>query len=80
MPSEATTQAIFAFAIVTLELYERLALRCARRFESDFSPGASDEIAFGFQLVEKVEGAFAKDFLVVVFAIAEQQGRYRVDE
>jgi hypothetical protein len=45
-----------------------------------FAPSASDEIAFRFQFVEQVNGAFAKRFLVVVFAIAEEQGRNCVDE
>ena len=78
--AEPTAQAILALAVVAFELYERLTLCGGSGFEPNFSPGAGDVVAFGTQFVEQVNGAFAKGFLIVVFAVAEEQGCDRVDE
>ena len=78
--AEPTAQAILAVAVVALELYERLTLCGTLGFESNFSPRTGDEVALGAQFFQQVEGAFAKGFLVVVLAVAEEQWRDGVDE
>ena len=67
-------------AVFLFQLYQGLCVAGVCHFQSTFSPHSYYMIVFSFQLVEYVEGPFAKTLVLYVSAVGKKHRHGGVDE